>query len=113
MTGKRLFFTLAAALIAVALSQPPRVSPQQNPPCAGNQTGGQTEGQTAAKTIKQINLAICNCEQSSAQGNPTYRVGAAPFGRSATLRVGRSARRGQQLKPKDLYDGLEMPDLSV
>ena len=113
MIRHKLFFAVAAALVVAGVSKPPRVSPQQNPPCAGNQTGGQTDGQTADKSIKQTNLDTCNCEQSSAEDKPTYRVGSAPFGRSATLRVGRAARRGQQLKPKDLYDGLEMPDLSV
>lgn len=109
MIRHELFFAVAAVLIVAGVSKPPGVSPQQNPPCASKQT----DGQTADKSIKQTNLDTCNCEQSSAEDKPIYRVGAAPFGRSATLRVGRSARRGQQLKPKDLYDGLEMPDLSV
>ena len=47
---------------------------------------------------------------------PTYRVGAAPFGRKATLPAGRSARAGARRgrprsEPENLYDGLEVPDL--
>ena len=96
-------FSFALALIAVGLSEPPRVHLQQAPPCANPQT--------ADRTIKQQHLDDCSCEQSTAQDKPTYRVGAAPFGQKAALRVGRSARGGQQSKPADLYDGLEMPDL--
>lgn len=114
MNRKRLVFVLAAALLAIVLSHPPSVRPQQNPPCASNQTSGQTEG----KTAKQINLENCSCEQSTAQDKPTYRVGAAPFGRKgqgAGLGAGKparvGARRSQQSKPADLYDGLEMPDI--
>ncbi|MBS1786213.1 MAG: hypothetical protein JST85_00745 [Acidobacteria bacterium] len=103
MIGKRVFFVFALALTAVGLSEPPHVHPQQAPPCAN--------AQTADRTIKQKQLEDCSCEQSTAQDKPTYRVGAAPFGQKAALRVGRSARRGQQSKPEDLYDGLEMPDL--
>src|SRR5689334_6841512 len=114
MIGKRLFFALAAALMATGLSRPPRVSPQQNPPCANAETAG--------RTAKQIQLDACSCEQSAAQDKPAYRVGVAPFGRKAQgtqravpragkpMRVG--ARRGQsRSEPEDLYGGLEMPDL--
>lgn len=106
MIRKRFLYLSAAVLVATALSQPPGVSPQQNPPCAG--------AQAADRTIKQKHLDDCLCEQSTAQDNPSYRVGAAPFGRKAQrarLRVGKSARRGQQSKQADLYEGLEMPDL--
>lgn len=86
---------------------PPRVNTQQTAPCANVQT--------ADKTDKQKKLDRCSCEQSAAQDKPTYRVGAAPFGRHAALRVGKSARtrarRGQaRAEPEDLYEGLEMPD---
>ncbi len=115
MTAKRLFFVFAAMLITAGLSQPPRVHPQQTPPCPSKQTNGQTNGQTsgqaAGKTVKQINLENCLCEQSTAPDNPSYRVGSAAFGRKVAPRVGNSARRSQQTKAQDLYDGLEMPDL--
>src|ERR1044072_9997201 len=108
MMDKRLFFVLAAALIAGALREPAHVSSQQNPPCANAQTAG--------KTDKQMQLDDCNCEQASVQDKPTYRVGAAPFGRSAKQRVGRSARVGARRtqarsEPEDLYEGLVVPDL--
>ncbi len=108
MARSKLFLMFSAGLIATLLIHPPSASPQQTPPCANAPTAG--------KTAKQINLDNCDCEQSTAQDKPTYRVGAEPFGRKAALRTGRSARvgtqRGQSRSEKeDLYDGLEMPDL--
>ena len=97
MMSNRLFVALAVALVATAASAPPRVRSQQNPPCANAPTAG--------KTDKQIKLDSCGCEQSAVQDKPTYRVGASPFGR-----VG--AERGQaRSRSKDLYAGLEMPNL--
>ncbi|HVF92023.1 MAG TPA: C1 family peptidase [Blastocatellia bacterium] len=108
MSSKRSLVALAAMLIVAAFNEPPRVSSQQDPPCAGAQTAG--------KTDKQIQLADCSCEQSVTRDKPTYRVGAAPFGRKPSPRVGRSARTGgrrgrERVEPENLYEGLEMPDL--
>src|SRR2546423_1365381 len=75
MMVKRVFYALAAAMIACGLSAPSHVRSQQTPPCANLPTAG--------KTDKQMHMDICNCEQASAQDKPTYRVGAAPFGRNA------------------------------
>ena len=107
MISKRLLILFGAVLIAAVLSEPPRVGSQQNTPCANTQTDG--------KTDKELQMADCSCEQSAAPDKPTYRVGAAPFGRKAPPRVGRSARRGasrgrKRYEPKNLYDGLEVPD---
>ncbi len=107
MTRQKLFLVFAVGLLATVMSQPPSASPQQAPPCSGNQT----QGQTADKSVKQTNLDTCHCEQATSSDKPAYRVGTAPFGRKAALRVGKSAGRGQQSKSEDLYDGLEMPDL--
>lgn len=108
MIGKRFLLALAAALTAAMGSETPRVNTQQPAPCANAQTAG--------KTDKQKKLDSCSCEQSTAQAKPTYRVGAAPFGRNATLRVGKpartGARRGQAwAEQENLYEGLEVPDL--
>ena len=108
MISKRWLFTLAAALMAVVWSGPPRVNSQQNPPCAKTQTAG--------KTDKQRQLDNCNCEQSTAQDKPSYRIGASPFGRmqAAPLKKARrvGGRRGAaHREPEDLYEGLEVPDL--
>src|SRR5688572_21926531 len=107
MISKRLLILFGALLMAAVLTEPPRVGSQQNTPCANTQTAG--------KTDRQILLADCSCEQSSASDKPTYRVGAAPFGRQTAPRVGRSARAGarrgrQRFEPENLYDGLEVPD---
>jgi papain like protease len=85
------------------LGGPPRVSSQQGQPCDSLPTAG--------KTDKQIKLEECGCEQSAASDKPTYRVGAAPFGREAGPRVG--ARRGGRARraPENLYKGLQMPNL--
>jgi Papain family cysteine protease len=103
MRNRRLFYALVAALMATVLSGPHRVSSQQGPPQANAQTAGETD--------KQIKLAACNSEQVAGQDKPTFRVGAAPFGRPAALRVGAGRRRGATAKPADLYAGLELPDL--
>ncbi|HEX8162059.1 MAG TPA: C1 family peptidase [Pyrinomonadaceae bacterium] len=62
-----------------------------------------------------MRLDDCSCEQAraaAAADRPTYRVGAAPFGHKAGLRVGGSARRGRAVaEADDLYGGLEMPKL--
>lgn len=104
---KRLFYALAAALIAGGLSAPPHVRSQQNPACANLPTAG--------KTDKQMHMDICNCEQASAQDKPTYRVGASPFGRNAKPPAARSARAGARRdraeETENLYGGLTMPDL--
>lgn len=104
MHCKRLLFALAAALpLAAALGEPPRVNSVQDPPCANTQAAGLTG--------KQQKLAECGCEQSTASAKPTYRVGAAPFGRRAAPRVGARRARARSAEQEDLYDGLEMPDL--
>ena len=103
MRGKRLSLALAAALVAAMLGGPGRVSSQGGQPCADIPTAG--------KTDKQVKLEECGCEQSASADKPTYRVGAAPFGREAAPRVG--ARRGVRARrtPKTLYEGLHVPDL--
>ncbi len=105
---RNLFSAVAVTLIATTfLTVPHRVASQQDPPCPENQTAG--------KTFKEKQLVTCRCAQSTAQNKPTYRVGAAPFGRPAALRVGSSARaRGRrsqtQSEAESLYEGLEVPD---
>ncbi|HJQ26081.1 MAG TPA: C1 family peptidase [Blastocatellia bacterium] len=95
--ANRLFVALAVALVLAASGAPPPAHSQQNPPCANAPTAG--------KTDKQIKLDGCSCEQSAVQDKPTYRVGASPFGR---VGAGRGPARSAS---KDLYAGLEMPDL--
>ena len=107
MKHRRFFPFLLVALSVALWAEPPRVGSQQNTPCANTQTDG--------KTDKELQMADCSCEQSTAPDKPTYRVGAAPFGRKAAPRVGRSARRGasrgrKRYEPENLYDGLEVPD---
>jgi hypothetical protein len=107
MIGKRFLLTLVTLLTAAVVSETPRVNTEQTAPCANVQT--------ADKTDKQNKLDSCSCQQAAAHDQPTYRVGAAPFGRNVALRVGKSARtrarRGKPAaEPEDLYEGLEMPD---
>ena len=93
---------LLAGLLSLCLCAPTVVISQQTQPCAN--------APTTDKTIKQINLDNCSCEQTTASDKPTYRVGAAPFGRKDAPRLG--ARRGKARKePDNLYNGLEIPDL--
>ena len=106
MRGKRLSFALAAALVAAVSGGPTRVSSQQQrqgQPCS--------VAPSAGKTDKQVKLEECGCEQTASADKPTYRVGAAPFGREATPRVG--ARRDGRARraPKSLYKGLVVPNL--
>ena len=86
MKLKQFLPLLVLTLLVVRWREPPRVSSQQSPACANEQTAGQTE--------KQQLLADCSCQQVAAQDKPTYRVGAAPFGRTIAPRVGTSARVG-------------------
>ena len=78
--------------------------PRQTPPCASSTVPKQT--------LKQTQQTDCSCEQAAAKEQPTYRVGAAPFGRPAVPRVG-AGRSGasKAAEQADLYDGLEMPNL--
>src|SRR3712207_5926094 len=100
MNGRRILLALAA-LAAALSSGPARVGSQQNPPCS--------EVETAGKTIKQMKLEKCGCDQKAATDKPTYRVGAAPSGLKAAPRVG--AGRGRVLfEPDHMYNGLHVPD---
>ena len=109
MNRKRLAIAFAFAAAMLVCHEPYPVTSQQGPPCA--------KSQTANKTDKQQKLDDCTCEQTAATDKPTYRVGAAPFGRKAgtVLSVGQARRRGRRGNTKteseDLYDGLVMPNL--
>jgi C1A family cysteine protease len=105
MNGKKSLLALAMVSALLAFNDPFPVSSQQAPPCATSTANGKTE--------KQMHLDDCSCEQTGATDKPTYRVGAAPFGHKAALRVGTNSRRGQEVvAAKDLYGGLAMPKLS-
>ena len=104
MNRQSLLIAFAGGLVILTLCQPARVTSQQTAPCASSAATNQT--------LKQMQLADCSCEQAATKEQPTYRVGAAPFGRHAVPRVGASRRRASKTAEQaDLYGGLEMPNV--
>ncbi len=104
-------FTILAGVILMMLARSELlpISSQQTPPCANAAAGNADD--------KQMKLDACICEQAqtNATDQPTYRVGASPFGRSNASPVARRAKVGAgrnrtaSVEP-DLLTGLTVPN---